>query len=87
MDGAGFRRPPRPQHQCRFASESCKQHIAIHTFGQVAGKGRFASAGITEQAEDLWETLLEPDRNGLESIILLRRKFQLVDTLNTLTAR
>src|SRR3546814_14441577 len=40
----------------------------------MLGKGGLAGAGIAEQAEDLLPAILEPARNGLEGLVLLRGK-------------
>ena len=73
VDGARALAALGAQHQRRLAGEGGEGDLAFGILGELARERRLAGAGIAEQAEDLRLAALQPGRDGLERVVLLRR--------------
>src|SRR5690606_23781080 len=72
VDRARIDRALGAQHLRRLSGERGKLHLPVHMLCEVARQRRLAGAGIAEQPENLRLAGLEPARNRLQRLILLR---------------
>ena len=75
MDGARIGGALRAQHLRGLAGEGGELHLPVDMLGEIARQRRLAGAGIAEQAEHLRPPGLQPSRDGLQRVVLLRREF------------
>ena len=75
MDGARIDGALRAQHLRGLAGEGGELHLPVDMLGEIARQRRLAGAGIAEQPEHLRPPGLQPSRDRLQRVVLLRREF------------